>query len=192
MFPRPIAQTLTVSMAFEEYHGRIHRYVQSMIHDSAEADDLTQETFLRAYRQRDSLRDANAVAAWLYKIATNVCLDRLRQSARRASLESDLDLDAVGASDPDELSLQQSLEQGEMTTCVQQYLADLPDAYRAVILLRAMHDLTALEIAETLGVSLATVKVRLHRARRRLRASMKTGCAFSHDERNVLVCEHML
>lgn len=191
MLSKPIAQTLTASTAFEEYHGRIHRYVQNLIHDSAEADDLTQETFLRAYRQRDSLRDAGAHIAWLYRIATHVCLDRLRQRARRAPLESKVDLDDLDLPNPDEPSLQQSIEQSEMSACVKQYLVDLPDAYRAVILLHDQHGLTGSEIAETLGVSLATVKIRLHRARHRLRAALNAACAFSHDERNVLVCERM-
>ncbi len=76
-----------------------------------------------------------------------------------------------------------------MSACVQQYIAALPDSYRAVILLHNLHGLTGAQIAETLDLPLATVKIRLHRARSRLQATLKAKCAFSYDERNVLVCE---
>lgn len=173
---------------FEANYDRIHRYIASMIDDPDEAEDLTQEAFLRAYNQRDMLRNRGAMVSWLYRIATNVSLDRLRQRARRTPLESETDLDEI-PSDPHTPSLQQTIEQNEMSACVQRYLTDLPDTYRAAILLQDMNGLTGPEIAETLGVSLATVKIRLHRARRKLRAALEDGCAFSHDERNVLVCE---
>lgn len=174
---------------FKDYHARIYRYVLSLMRDPVEADDLTQETFLRAYRHHNSLRDAGALAAWLYRIATHVSLDRLRQRARRAPLESEADPDDVELADPDAPSLQQTVERKEMSACVQQYLANLPDGYRAVILLHDLHGLTGPEIADLLGVPLATVKIRLHRARRKLRAALEAGCAFSHDERDVLLCE---
>ena len=185
----PPTQSTNAPSFFEEYYDRIYRYVLGMVHDPTEAEDLTQETFLRAYQQRDSLREAGALVAWLYRIATHVSLDRLRQRTRRAPRESDSDVDEIDLPDPDAPSLQQSLEQSEMSECVQQYLANLPDAYRAVILLHDLHGLTGSEIAKTLDLPLATVKIRLHRARRRLQATLQAGCAFSYDERGVFVCE---
>ncbi len=180
---------LSSALIFEEYYQRINRYVLGMVRDPAEAEDLTQETFLRAFRQRDTLRDAGALAAWLYRIATHVSLDRLRQRTRRAPRESGADPTEVDVADLDSPSLQQEAEQKEMSACVQRYIADLPDSYRAVILLHDLHGLTASEIAETLDLPLTTIKIRLVRARRRLQAALQAGCSFSHDERNVLVCE---
>ena len=174
---------------FEKDYQRIFRYIMSMVRDTVEAEDLTQETFLRAYHRRDSLREAGAQTAWLYRIATHVCLDRLRQYARRAPRESETDLDEVDVAEPDRPSLQQTLEQDDMSECVQGYLNHLSDSYRAVILLYDMHELSAPEIAQLLGQSLATVKIRLHRARLKLKAALQAGCEFSHDERNVLMCE---
>ena len=171
-----------------DYH-RIFRYIISMVQNTLEAEDLTQETFLRAYRRRDSLRNEGAQTAWLYRIATHVCLDRLRQYARRGPMESETDLDQVDVAEPDTPSLQQTIERDEMSVCVQNYLNRLSDSYRAVILLHDMHELTALEIAQLLGESLATVKIRLHRARHKLSIALGAGCEFSHDERDVLVCE---
>ncbi len=174
---------------FEAYYDRVYRYVQSMVHDSAEAEDLTQEAFLRAYKERESLRESGALVAWLYRIATHAALDRLRQRARRAPKESDTDVNEIELPDPNGISLQQGLEQGEMSACVQEYLADLPNNYRSVILLHDMEELTGSQIAGLLDLPLATVKMRLHRARQRLQAALKGGCDFSSDERNVLVCE---
>jgi RNA polymerase sigma-70 factor (ECF subfamily) len=173
----------------EADYNRIFRYVVSMVHETAEAEDLTQETFLRAYRRRDSLRDEGARTAWLYRIATNVCYDRFRQYARREPMESETDLDQVDVAEPNTPSLQKTIERNEMSACVQRYLNDLSDTYRAVILLHDMHELTSPEIAQLLGESLANVKIRLHRARVKLRSALNAGCEFSYDERNVLTCE---
>ncbi len=177
------------TLIFKGDYQRIFRYILSMVRNTAEAEDLTQETFLRAYCRRDSLKDEGAKTAWLYRIATNVCLDRLRQYARRAPMESETDLDQTDVAEPDTPSLQQVIERDEMSACVQRYLNRLPDSYRAVILLHDMHDLTSPEIAQLLGASLSAVKIRLHRARGKLGAALKAGCAFSYDERSVLTCE---
>lgn len=188
MIDIPTADITDTPLLFETYSDRICRYITSMIHDSDEAEDLTQETFLRAFQQRDSLRNREAAIGWLYRIATNVCLDRLRQRARRAPLESETDLEEI-PQDSDTPSLERTIEQNEMSACVQRYLVDLPDDYRAVVLLQDVHGLTGPEMADLLGASLATVKIRLHRARKKLRAALEAGCTFSHDERDVLVCE---
>jgi RNA polymerase sigma-70 factor, ECF subfamily len=177
------------TILFKGDYQRIFRYIMSMVRDTAEAEDLTQETFLRAYRRRDSLRDESAQTAWLYRIATHVCLDRLRQFARRGPMESDTDLDQVEVAEDNTPSLQKTIERDEMSECVQRYLNRLSDSYRSVILLHDMHELTSPEIAQLLGESLATVKIRLHRARVKLRAALEAGCAFSYDERSVLTCE---
>ena len=177
------------SVLFQGDYQRIFRYIVCMVRDTAEAEDLTQETFLRAFRQRDSLRDKSAQITWLYRIATNICFDRLRKLTRHAPLESDTDIDELDIAEPDTPSLQKVIEQDEMSACVQRYLNRLSDSYRAVILLHDMHQLTSPEIARLLGESLDTVKIRLHRARLKLRSVLNAGCEFSYDERSVLTCD---
>ena len=76
-----------------------------------------------------------------------------------------------------------------MSDCVQGYLAALPDDYRVAILLHDTHGLSNPEIAELLDCSLATAKIRVHRARARLRETLSTACTFEIDERGVLVCD---
>jgi len=186
---RLASDKLNSSQMILQYQDRICRYVLSLVHDPDEAEDLTQETFLRAYRNYASLQNTAALTSWLYRIATHVCFDRLRQHARRKPLESEVDFDNVDVAEQEMPSLMQLVEQREMSACVQRYLDNLSDTYRAVILLHDLHSLSAPEIAETIGVLVATVKIRLHRARLKLRAALEAGCEFSHDERGVLACE---
>src|SRR5512134_3314942 len=72
---------------FERHRDRIQRYVRGMVRNHAEAEDFTQETFLRAHRQLGSLRDPAAVSTWLYRIATHVCYDRFRQTSRSRPMD---------------------------------------------------------------------------------------------------------
>jgi RNA polymerase sigma-70 factor (ECF subfamily) len=144
---------------------------------------------VRAARQLESLRDRQALTAWLYRIATHVCLDRIRRRARDRTIGTEDEPYDLDQAEDDAPSLEQIIERSDMSACVQRYLEGLSDSYRAVILLHDLDGLTGPQIAEFLGVSLATVKIRLHRARVRLRAQLEAGCAFSHDERDVLVCE---
>ena len=171
-----------------EHYPRILRYVRGMVRDPVEAEDLTQEAFLRAHRRRDSLQDPEATLAWLYGIATHECLDRLRQRTRRAPTQSGIDPETLAAADPGP-SAELRLEQQEMSACVQTYVADLSDSYRAVLQLHDAEGLTAREIAELLGESVGAVKIRLHRARKRLQRALEEGCLFSQDERGTLVCD---
>jgi RNA polymerase sigma-70 factor (ECF subfamily) len=172
------------------------RYIRGLVRDDAEAEDLTQETLLRAYNKLSTLEDPARLVPWLYRIATNVTHDRFRQAAyRHRPLSLEEDSGAVGETarleivPDDSPRLDKLMEQREMSSCVKDYIEDLSDSYRAVILLHDVQGLTNPEIAEMLGVSLATVKIRLHRARSRLRVALGEGCSFSHDERGVQVCE---
>ena len=174
--------------AFGVHYAQILRYVRSVVRDAAEAEDLTQETFLRAYRARNSLRDRDAMLPWLYSVATHVCLDRLRQRTRHAQARSDLDPEGVSPPDPDP-SAGQLVEQEEMSECVEAYVSEFSDAYRAVLLMHDVKGLTAREIGELLGDSTGSVKIRLHRARKQLQAALEAGCEFTHDERGTLVCD---
>ena len=188
---------LTSEAIFERYRDRIYRYILGMVHDPAEAEDLTQETFLRVHRKLKSLRDQNAVASWLYRIATHVCYDRFRQASYRDvpqpfdTAPDDEDSETQW-SDPEAPHLEQITEQTEMSVCVQEYIAELSDNYRTAIILHDIHRLTNPEIARMLNISLGAVKIRLHRARQRLKTALKAGCDFNRDERDVLVCEPKL
>jgi RNA polymerase sigma-70 factor (ECF subfamily) len=178
---------MTLESFYTEYYSRIHRYLLSMVRDGSEAEDLVQETFLRACQHQENLRDQRVLLPWLYRIATHVALDRLRQRSRRAPYESETDPEEADVADGQ--SLAQLVEQNDMSACVQYYLMNLSDRYRAVLLLHDAHGLTITEIADLLGISAANAKIRLHRARLKLKTCLENACAFSYDERGVLVCE---
>ena len=174
--------------ALSAHYAQILRYVRGVVRNADEAEDLTQETFLRAYRARDSLRDPDAMLPWLYSVATHVCLDRLRQRTRQARARSDLDPEAVSPPDPAP-SAGLGVEQEDMSTCVEAYVSELSDSYRAVLLMHDVKGLTAREIAELLGDSTGSVKIRLHRARKQLQSALEAACDFSQDECGTLVCD---
>lgn len=185
----PVSDAAETGDLFTAYHDRICRYIAGMIRDPTEAEDLTQETFLRAHCRQDALRDSKAARGWLYRIATNVCLDRLRQRARQVAAGGEGDLEDAHSAVLEAPSAQEQTERAETSACVQRCLDYLPDSYRAVILLYEAHGLTAVEIAELLGVSVATIKIRLHRARQRLQEIMEIGCMVSESNRGVPCCE---
>ena len=179
-----------------EHREAIRRYILGLVRDSAEADDLTQETYLRAHAGFQALKNQSKALPWLYRIATNVSYDRFRQTSYKQSQQSqrleeaELTDSSAAASVPDrEPRLDLAMEQAEMSGCVHRYLFELSDQYRAVILLHDTQGLTNPEIAEMLDLSLATVKIRLHRARKRLREALERACSFSCDDRGVLICE---
>jgi len=189
--PEPGIHTDSGAVA-ERYRASIHRYISRLVGDASIADDLTQETFLRVHQHLGKLKDAGAVEAWLYRIATNVCYDRFRKPEHRQPpsplVNPDEDVDD-GMAEEDALRPDQLLEQREMSDCVLRFLVELPAAHREVLLLHDLQGYTDPEIAQMLGLSLQNVKIRLHRARVRLRAALAEGCQFSCDDRGVFICE---
>ena len=169
------------------FRPQVQRHIQAMVRDRAEAEELTQDTYARALQRIDQLRDPQAALAWLYRIATTVSLDRLRQR-RPATVPLDELGEAADDRDRPPSLLESALESSEMSACVQNYLATLPDDYRIAILLHDADGLSNAELAELVGCSLATAKIRVHRAHRRLRETLAAACSFEIDDRGVLVC----
>lgn len=189
----PHAGVLVRSSAVaERYRASIYRYILRLVHDEAAAEDLTQETFLRVHQRLAELQDPAALQAWLYRIATNLCYDRFRtHEVRRPALPLAAVGDVADAVDEEDVALRpdQLLEQHEMSDCVLHFLTTLPDAQREVLVLHDLQGFTGPEIAKRLGLSRDNAKIRLHRARARLKTALAAGCDISCDERGVVVCE---
>ena len=162
----------------EPYRARVARYIRYLVHDASDAEDLTQETFMRAYHQQGTLRNPAALESWLYRIATHICIDRLRQRARTTALQADSPVEDLPIVDHDQPSPFVIVQQAEMGECVDQYVATLSDQQKAVLLLHDADGMTDDEIADLLAVPLTTVKMRLHRARQKLGATLKNACTF--------------
>ena len=143
----------SVSRIFTEHRDAIQRFLLSMTRDAAEAEDLTQETLLRAHTKLATLDDDSKLVPWLYRIATNIARDRFRQPSWRHRSDP-LDSEESGVALPIADSaprLDKVMEQREMSECVRRYVEDLADSYRTVILLHDVQGLTNPEIARLLG-----------------------------------------
>ena len=177
---------LDFQRVYEEYSPRIRRYLGRLA-GAAEAEDLTQETFVRVNQALASFRGEAALATWIYRIATNVATDRLRTPGFRVSARSAEPARLFGLGT---LPLvEQDIARREMSECVRGYIAQLPANLRAVVVLSELEELPDRQIAEVMGISLGAAKIRLHRARARLRELLERGCDLSRDERNELTCE---
>lgn len=179
-----------VDLALEPYRPKISRHVLSLVRDESEAEDLTQETLLRAHEQLGKLREPAALGVWLYRIATRVCYDHLRRAGRsavpedRGGDEGPTAEERVAAGGPDAELL---ADNAAMSACGEKLLDELPDGYRAVLLLHDLQGLTSVEIARLLRCTPGSVKIRLHRARRRFREAVERECVLYRDERGVLL-----
>jgi RNA polymerase sigma-70 factor (ECF subfamily) len=159
------------SAAFEEvfltYHTRIYNYIYQLVRNADEANDLTQESFLKAYRALLRGEEPLNLSAWLYRIASNTCMDvlRRRRLIQWQPLEGLLSILNI-AGDP---SPESEMVRKEQRTEVEQVLEQLPPRYRMYLLLREREGLSYAEIADITGDSPETVKVTLYRARERAR-----------------------
>jgi RNA polymerase sigma factor (sigma-70 family) len=181
--------TSPVVTDIEQYRAPLTRYVHYLVRDATEAEDLAQETLLRAHRQQDSLRDPAALESWLYRIATHISIDVLRHRARTVQHHVDTPVEQLPIPGRVRSSPFNIVQQQEMSDCVQRYVAALSDEYKSVLLLHDADGLTSNEIAHLLELPLSTVKMRLHRARRKLQAALNNACAFGHDDSGVFICE---
>lgn len=135
-----------------------------------DAEDVAQEAFVAAYDRRATFRRGEPFRPWLYRIAINRCLDRLRAQGRRPALT-----DWESAPEPEDVREVGPLEillADEREARLQQAVEELPPAHRAVFLLRHLDDLSYEEIALSTGLPMGTVKAYLFRARQTLRQSL--------------------
>lgn len=140
---------------YEMYGERIFRYTYRMLGNRSDAEDATAETFLRVLRRSAELRADGAFRTWLFRIARNLCIDKLRQHKL-------IDL-------PQDMVCSGSEERTALRITVQQALADLPTEYREPLILCDLEDMPAREAAEMLSISVPALKSRLYRGRRALR-----------------------
>jgi RNA polymerase sigma-70 factor (ECF subfamily) len=157
------------------YKGLVTTYVFSRISQRELAEDLAQETFVRAFVALGDLKNASAFSAWVLSIAHNVCIDHLRSKSRTVSLETHSEKDSQGEillEDRRGRPVVERIAQEELRERILAAIDALGEEYRATLLLRHVHGLSCEEIAESLGVSLGTVTSRLSRAHRMLREKL--------------------
>jgi RNA polymerase sigma-70 factor (ECF subfamily) len=163
-----------------------------------EAEDVTQEVFLKVDKGLAEFQGRSELSTWVYRIATHAALDRLRSRAgqeSRTKIRLDEGTDESEGADRSILAEDTSLSaereaiRNEMNECIREFVDRLPESYRTVVILSELKDLKDQEIAEILGISLEAAKIRLHRARVRLKTELEAGCDFYHDENSNLACD---
>ncbi len=178
--------------AFEQLmrrHNRsLFRTARAILRDDAEAEDAVQEAYLRAYRSFGSFRGDAKLSTWLVRIVANEALGRRRKDVRRAEIVPICGADvqkpeveaevSVGDQDrPEGLA-----ERAELRRLLEAKIDALPDAFRAVFVLRALEELSVEETAAALSIPPATVRTRFFRARSQLREALSLEVDFAIDD----------
>jgi RNA polymerase sigma-70 factor (ECF subfamily) len=156
------------------HNQRLYRTARAVLRDEAEAEDVVQETYLRAYRGMGLFRGEAALSTWLVRICVHEALQRRRKARRRAEVipirpgltEAEIDAQALAPQGDSTLA---AAENGELRRRLETHIDALPDGFRAVFVLRALEELSVEETAAALGLPPATVRTRFFRARSRLR-----------------------
>ncbi len=186
--------------AFQEIHDefrlKVIRYITRMVGEE-DAEDLTQEVFIKISQALPAFRGESSLSTWIYRIATNTALDWLRTKSFKIIHQQDLSYE-VGAdnsheqnipADTNERSAENQAIRWETNACIRNVIDKLPETYRTVIILGDLEGLQDSEIAHVLGLSLQAAKIRLHRARERLRKELSGYCVFYRDEENEFTCD---
>lgn len=181
---------------YKDFRPKILRYMTRIVSEN-EAEDLTQEVFVKINRALKAFRGDSSLSTWIYKIATNTALDRLRCSSISLGDEKRLPIDDIEETKEDtevwtgedKASIEQRVIRQEMNECIREIIETLPQTYRSVIVLSELEGFKDTEIADILGLSLQVTKIRLHRARTRLKKELEMACIFYRDERNAFSCD---
>lgn len=159
------------------YKDKIYQLCYRMLGNAHEAEDIAQEAFIRAYVNIHTFDVKKKFSTWLYRIATNLCIDRIRKKkpdyyldAEVAGTEGLTMYSQVASSDlkPDE-----EVEAMDLQDTIQKEILKLPEKYRSVIVLKYIDELSLQEISDILEIPIGTVKTRIHRGREALRKQLR-------------------
>lgn len=167
--------------AFEDivlfYQDKIYQHCNRMLGNAHEAEEIAQEAFIRAYINIHSYDERRKFSTWLYRIATNLTIDRLRKRKPDYYLDAEVKgtegLDMYSQLAAEEKLPEDELEELELQNYIQKQIAELPPKYRSIIMLRYLEDFSLQEISEILDIPIGTVKTRVHRGREALRKKLR-------------------
>ena len=176
---------------YQEFAKPIERYLLRFL-EPREAEEVTQEVFLKVNSSLEDFRHEAKLSTWIYKIATNMAIDRLKKASYRFETKQ------ISLQEPERSALMEaqhanSVESNtihkEMNQCIRGVIDKLPENYRMVIVLSELGGFSNQEISEVLGLSVGVVKTHLHRGKMRLKEELIKACDFSWDERNEFSCD---
>lgn len=173
----------------DRFRSRVARYLARLV-GVQEAEDVAQSVMLKVSQGLPQFRGDSSLSTWIYRIATHAAVDHLRRKAMPAPIE--LELESDDREVPPEaqvLSAEAAAIRDEMNACIREFIERLAPDYKTVMVLSEVEGFKNAEIAAILEVSLDTVKIRLHRAREKLRKELEAGCSFYRDPGVELACE---
>jgi RNA polymerase sigma-70 factor (ECF subfamily) len=166
--------TSCFEVLMRRYNRRIYRAARAILRDDAEAEDVAQEAYVKAYQHLAQFEGRASFSTWLTRIAVNEALARVRKRSRNEEMDG-MDetrknrLPALSSHDADP---EMSASNAEVRTLLEHSIDALPDSYRLVFVLRDVDELSTEETADCLGITRENVKMRLHRARAQLRREL--------------------
>lgn len=159
-----------LTMLVREYHDRVYRFGLRVCRDGYDADDAVQEAFTKLARRPDVARDPS-VLSWLMSVVRNACLRMLRPFVRERTTLGER-VDDIDTIESEHVDPQRALERWELVQAVHTAISTLERPYREVLVMRDLEGLSGHETCLALGLDLATMKTRLHRARTKLREEL--------------------
>lgn len=183
-------QELNYTEIYKLYSPRILRYLNSTftIEDS---EDLLQEVFIKVLNSLSSFRNESSISTWIYRIATNSIIDRLKNK-KHAFYKTHEELESKGLhydNSQFEITFDKQIEKEEMYYCIRQFIDELTEKNKMVFILSEYEGLSNYEISDILQISVDSVKIRLHRAKESLKASLKKNCKVYFDDCSEMACE---
>ena len=167
------------------YNQTLFRTARGILRDDAEAEDALQDAYIKAIGAMGTFRADAKLGTWLVRIVANEALGRLRKSRRGAAvitLEGDVAIEANEGIEGTEARPEHEAQRSEVRAILERKIDDLPDAFRAVFVLRAVEEMTVEEVAAALEIPDATVRTRFFRARALLRESLAREIDMATDD----------
>lgn len=159
------------------YKDKLYHLGYRMTGNRQEAEDVVQETFLRVYKNLDRYDESQKFSTWIYRIATNLCIDRLRKRKAVYSLDAESSdhegLDGYAMLPSDGKTPESELLLSETQRLIHDAIATLPVKYKSVMILRYLQELSLQEISDVLDMPVTTIKTRVHRGREFLRRKLE-------------------
>ncbi len=185
-------QDLKFEDIYSDFEKPVYNFVLRMARNDQLAQDLTQDIFVKIYQNLSTFRGDAKLSTWIYQVANNTYLDYLRTSSFKKQNKTEIleDEEELHFEEIDKvLSIDEQLVKAEENDCVHEYVNNLPEDYRAVMVLHDLQGLKNREIADVLNCSLDTVKIRLHRARKKFRSVCANDCNLYQNSNNEVCCE---
>ena len=163
---------------WNDYHSKLHGFIESRVGDASTADDILQEVFVRIHSRIDTLRNANKIRSWIYQITRNAIIDHYR--AQKTTQEVPETLAAVEAEPSDQA-------RQEIAGCLVPMIQTLPETYRQAMMMSEIDGLTQKQVAEKQGLSVPGAKARVQRGRAKMRDMLLDCCQFQFDHQGRLM-----